>query len=259
MSSRQLFRPALVLLGGMGFVAGAAAQESADLLMVGGKVLTVDRDFSIASAVAVKDGKILAVGGDDLARKYTAKRTVDLKGRVLMPGFTDTHIHIRTSAQRDVDLIGVKSIAQLQELVRKKAKELGPGKWITGYGWDEAIFAEKRNPSRADLDAAAPDNPVALTRAGGHSIVGNSAAIKIAGITPQTPDPPSGLIEKDAKGQLNGVIRESNEMYLKHAPPNQWEDLSASYVESLKSLLALGITSVMDASGSIDDEPVGKG
>ncbi|WP_116813292.1 amidohydrolase [Steroidobacter cummioxidans] len=259
MSSSQWFRPALVLAGGMGFAASGVAQESADLVMFGGKVLTVDRDFSIASAVAVKDGKILAVGGDDLAKKYTAKRSIDLKGRTLLPGFTDTHIHIRTSARRDVDLVGVKSITELQELVRKKAKELGPGKWITGYGWDEAIFAEKRNPTRADLDAAAPDNPVALTRAGSHSIVGNSAAIKIAGLTPETPDPPSGLIEKDAKGQLNGVVRESNDMYLKHAPANQWEDLSDSYVASLKSLLALGITSVMDAGGTIDDEPVGKG
>lgn len=259
MSSWQLVRPALVLVGGMGFAAGAMAQESADLVMFGGKVLTVDRNFATASAVAVKDGKVLAVGGDDLAKKYTAKRSIDLKGRVLMPGFTDTHIHIRTSARRDVDLIGVKSIADLQQLVRKKAQELGPGQWITGYGWDEALFPDKRNPSRADLDVAAPNNPVALTRAGGHSIVGNSAAIELAGITRDTKDPPSGLIEKDAKGELNGVIRESNDMYLKHAPPNKWEDVSASYVASLKSLLALGITSVMDASGSIDDEPVGKG
>src|SRR5687767_6278754 len=108
MNSWQLFRPALVLLGGMGFAASSVAQESADLVMFGGKVLTVDRDFTTATAVAVKDGKILAVGGDDLAKKYQAKKSIDLKGRVLMPGFTDTHIHIRTSARRDVDLIGVK-------------------------------------------------------------------------------------------------------------------------------------------------------
>lgn len=259
MRSRQVFRSAIVLLGGVGFALSCAAKESADLLMYNGKVLTVDREFSIASAVAVKDGKILAVGGNDLAQQYDAKRSIDLKGRTLLPGFTDTHIHIRTSARRDVDLIDVKSIAELQQLVRKKAQELGPGQWITGYGWDEALFPEKRNPSRADLDAAAPNNPVALTRAGGHSIVGNSAAIKLAGLTPQTPDPPGGLIEKDEKGELNGVIRESNTLYLQHAPANKWEDVSASYLASLKALLPLGITSVMDASGSIDDEPVGKG
>jgi predicted amidohydrolase YtcJ len=259
MRSWQLFRSAMLLTTALGIAATASAKESADLLMYGGKVLTVDQQFSIASAVAVKDGKIIAVGGNDLLEKYEASRSVDLKGRVLMPGFTDTHIHIRTSARRDVDLRGVTSIAQLQQLVREKARELGPGQWITGYGWDEAIFAEKRNPSRADLDAAAPDNPVALTRAGGHSIVGNSAAIKIAGITRDTKDPPSGLIEKDANGEPNGVIREANNMYLQHAPPLTWEDVRASYVESLKALLPLGITSVMDASGTIDDEPVGKG
>jgi predicted amidohydrolase YtcJ len=231
----------------------------ADLLLYGGKVVTVDNDFSIASAVAVKDGKILAVGGDELAQQYPASQRLDLKGRVLMPGFTDTHIHIRTSARRDVDLINVKSIREMQELVRAKAQELGPGEWITGYGWDEALFAEKRNPLRGDLDAAAPDNPVVLTRAGGHSSVGNSAAIKIAGITRSTPDPESGLIERDAKGEPNGIIRERSDLYLRHAPPKKWEDLRDSYVASLKALLPLGITSVMDASGSIDDEPVGQG
>lgn len=257
---RQFFRPALLVLSVAALSTGCAAKkEQADLLLFGGKVLTVDRDFSIASVVAVKDGKIVAVGGEELAEKYEAPQRIDLKGRVLLPGFTDTHIHVRTAARRDVNLIDVKSIAEMQELVRKKAQELGPGEWITGYGWDEALFAEKRNPSRADLDAAAPDNPVALTRAGGHSIVGNSAAIKIAGLTPKTPDPPSGLIEKDAKGELNGMIRESNNLYLRHAPANKWEDVRDSYVASLRALLPLGITSVMDASGSIDDEPVGQG
>lgn len=259
MRVRQWVRSALVLAGGMGVATSVFAQESADLVMFGGKVITVDREFSIASTVVVKDGKVLAVGGDDLAKKYNAKRSVDLKGRTLMPGFTDTHIHIRTSARRDVNLIGVKSIKDLQQRVSKKAKELGPGKWITGYGWDEAIFAEKRNPSRVDLDAAAPDNPVALTRAGGHSVVGNSAAIKIAGVTRDTPDPESGLIEHDAKGELNGVIRERSDLYLKHAPRLTWDDVNTSYVASLKELLPLGITSIMDASGCIDDEPVGKG
>lgn len=230
--------------------------ELVDLLLVGGKVLTVDKDFSIHSAVAVKDGRIVAVGNDELARRYRAPTTIELKGRVLMPGFTDTHIHVMGSARRDVDIEPAVSIAQIQQLVRDKAKELGPGEWITGYGWDEARFAEKRNLLRSDLDAAAPDNPVVLTRAGSHSAVGNSRALAIAGITRDTPEPANGLIERDARGEPNGIIRERNDLYSKHFPPLTWQTMRDSYTAALSSLLPLGITSIMEASGSID-EPAG--
>ena len=203
--------------------AGWARQDSADLLLVHGKVLTVDERFTIQSAVAVKDGKILAVGGDDFERRYKAATVIDLKGRVLMPGFTDTHVHVRGQSRRDVDLEDATSIREVQRRVAAKAKELGAGEWVTGFGWDEAKFAERRNPLKSDLDAAAPNNPVALTRAGGHSSVGNSPAMKIAGITRTTPDPPSGLIEHDAKGEPNGIIRERNDLYTRHVPPATWE------------------------------------
>src|SRR5690606_37208274 len=121
MKTRSGFRSSILLLGIAALTAGCTSSDQgastgqdaavqADLLLYGGKVVTVDNDFSIASAVAVKDGKILAVGGAELTQQYPASQRLDLKGRVLMPGFTDTHIHIRTSARRDVDLINVKSI-----------------------------------------------------------------------------------------------------------------------------------------------------
>ncbi len=151
-----------------------------------------------------------------------------------------------------------KSIADIQELIRKKAAELGPGQWITGFGWDEALLAEKRNILRSDLDAAAPKNPVALTRAGGHSIVGNTQALKIAKIDRNTPDPQSGLIEKDAQGEPNGIIRERNDLYLRNVPRDKWDDMRGGYVATMKWLLTLGITSVFTTAG-IEDEPVGQG
>jgi predicted amidohydrolase YtcJ len=237
----------------------AGCSKPADVLLVNGKVLTVDPQFSIQSAVAVKDGKILAVGGNEIARKYKAPTTIDLRGRVLMPGFMDTHVHVFGRSRRDVELADAASIAELQQIVRAKAQELGAGEWVTGYGWDEAKFAEKRNPTRADLDAAAPDNPVVLTRAGGHSSVGNSKALQIAGITGKTPDPESGLIERDASGEPNGIIRERNDLYTSHVPPATWENVRDNYIAHLKALLPLGITSIIEASGSIDDEPVGQG
>jgi predicted amidohydrolase YtcJ len=100
---------------------------------------------------------------------------------------------------------------------------------------------------------------VVLTRAGGHSCVGNSLALKIAGVTRDTKDPPTGLIEHDTAGEPNGVIRERNDLYLQHVPKEEWKDLRAGYVEALRRLPPLGITSIMEASGSIDDEPVGAG
>ncbi len=237
----------------------ASAAEQADLILYDGKVLTVDKAFSIKSAVVVKDGKILAVGGDDLAKTYTAPKTVDLKGRTLLPGFMDTHLHIHEVAHRDIHPDAAKSIVEIQAQLRAKAKELGPGEWITGRGWDEALLTEKRNITRKDLDVATPNNPVVLTRAGGHSSVGNSLALKAAGITRTTEDPKSGLIEHYADGEPNGIIRERSDLYRKLVPDDTYEQMKPAYVAELKRLFTLGITSFESASGSIDDEPVGKG
>jgi predicted amidohydrolase YtcJ len=147
------------------------------------------------------------VGGDEIAERYAAERTVDLAGRLVVPGFNDTHTHIRGQARRHVDLGGVPSIADIQRLVGEKAAELGEGEWITGYGWSEDELAEGRRPLRDDLDAAAPANPVILTRAGGHSGVANSMALGLAEVDELTPQPEGGVIERDENGRLNGVIR----------------------------------------------------
>lgn len=236
-----------------------AATASADLIICCGKVLTVDESFSVKSAVAIKDGKITAVGGEEITHQYSARRRIDLHGRVLMPGFMDTHIHIIPTGRRDVDLHGVTSIKQLQSMLAPKARELGPGEWITGYGWDEAKFLEKRNPVRGDLDVATPKNPVLLERSGGHSAVANSLAMKIAGLTRATPQPAGGLIEHDASGEPNGIVRERYEVIFNMIPDQSWEELRPNAIAKLKALLPLGITSIMEASGTIDDEPVGAG
>lgn len=236
-----------------------AFADQADLLLINGKVLTVDKDFSVWSAVAVKDGKVAAVGGPELAKDWTAPRTIDLKGRTLMPGFIDTHMHLISVSPRSVEPAKARSIAELGQMVAAKAKALGPGEWVVGSGWDEALLAEKRNPTRADLDAMAPDNPVVLVRAGAHSAVGNSLALKLAGIDRNTPDPEGGLIERGADGVPNGIVRERTDLILKLVPPNTPAQMRPSYVKSLKDLLALGITSFMEAWTTIDDEPVEQG
>ena len=234
-----------------------AQGTSADLVLYNGKVVTVDDAFSIREAIVIKDGRIVAVGGNELRNRYTAARTIDLKGRTVMPGFYDTHIHLRGNSRRYVDLNDTTSLTQLKQQVSEKAKELGPGEWITGGGWDEYHFTEQRKPLRGDLDAASPNNPVVLVRAGGHSAVGNSKALEMADINSATPDPPRGLIEKDASGAPNGVIRERNDLYMRLVPKDNPADVRDSLLEDVRKQLRLGITSVIEAGSSVEPDVVG--
>jgi predicted amidohydrolase YtcJ len=253
------FATLIVIVPGAVSAEASPAHKSADLLLYNGHVLTVDAQDSVKSAVAVAKGKIVAVGGEELRRQYSAAQNIDLNGRTLLPGFTDTHLHPIVRTPRDIDVASARSVAEVQDMLRAKAAALGPGEWITGEGWQESNLAEKRNLSRADLDAAAPNNPVLLVRAGGHSSVSNSAALKLAGIDRATPDPKSGLIEHDPSGEPNGIIRERSDLVSKLIPPAKWEEVRQSYVDNLRALLALGITSFFDASGTIDDEPITQG
>ena len=159
--SQNMKKPiAVFVLAALSPLGLAQAKDAADLILYNGKVLTVDKDFSIKSAIAVKDGKILAVGGEEIAKNYSAPKMVDLKGRTLMPGFMDNHLHPKSMSHRAIDPTKANSIVDIQSQLRAKAKELGPGEWITGYGWDEALLKEKRNLTRKDLDVATPNNPV---------------------------------------------------------------------------------------------------
>lgn len=241
-----------------GSVTGLSAQNtSADLILYNGKVVTVDDAFSIREAIVIKDGRIAAVGGNELRSRYAAARAIDLRGRMVMPGFHDTHIHMAGHSRRYIDLNNTTSLEQLRQQVSEKARELGPGEWVTGSGWDEYHFREERKPLRADLDAAAPNNPVVLTRAGGHSSVGNSKALELAHIRRGMPDPERGLIERDAQGEPNGIIRERNDLYTSLVPKDKPADVRDSLLENVRAQLKLGITSVIEAGASVDPEVVG--
>ena len=219
-----------------------------DLILTNGKIITVDDEFSIRDTVIVDDGRILETGGAELTLKYQSEETVDLQGKVLMPGFNDSHTHIRGRPQRYIELGDVSSISEIQDLIRTKITEIGEGEWVTGYGWSEDELEEGRRPLRSDLDAAAPNNPVILTRAGGHSAVVNSSALNRADVTLATPQPEGGVIERGQDGQLNGVIRERQELVGRLVPDSTYEELIASLETNLNDLLRLGITSITDAS-----------
>ncbi len=252
LSRRHFLATAGISAIGGSLIQGQTPQQTADLVLFNGRIVTVDDAFSIREAIVVKDGRILAVGGNELRNGYMAARSIDLRGRMVMPGFHDTHIHLGGHSRRYIDLNDTTSLAQLKQQVSEKARELGPGEWITGGGWDEYHFTEQRKPLRADLDAAAPNNPVVLTRAGGHSSVGNSKALELADINAASPDPPRGLIEKDASGKPNGVIRERNDLYTRLVPRDKPADVQDSLLQNVRDQLKLGITSVTEAGSSVE-------
>ena len=245
----------LIVIATLGFSACSQEVEDSrkqvDTILHNGKVVTIDANLSIASAVAVSGDKIVAVGDAELLNAYTAGSMIDLNGKFLMPGFIDSHTHLRGHPRRYIDLTKTTSIEQIKGLVREKVDELGTGEWISGYGWSEDFMAEERRPLRSDLDEAAPDNPVLLTRAGGHSAVMNSMALRRAEVDENTEQPEGGVIEKDDRGRLNGVIRERQEIVGNLIPEATFEGVRDSLVLALKEQLSLGITSVTQATGSI--------
>ena len=240
--------PALLLVACGQPASEAPVAGPVDLILTNAKVLTVDANFSIHNTVVVDAGRIVATGDGGLAQRYRTDNLVDLQGKVLMPGFIDSHIHIRGRPQRYIELSEVTSIREIQDLIRAKIEEIGEGEWITGYGWSEDELDEGRRPLRADLDLVAANNPVTLTRAGGHSAVVNSLALELAEVTLDTPQPDGGVIERGPDGQLNGVIRERQEIVGRLVPDSTYQELISSLEVNLNALLAKGITSITDAS-----------
>jgi len=223
----------------------------------------VDDSFSLAQAVAVKGGRVQAVGSTEEIRKLAGKGTevVDLKGRTAMPGLYDSHLHV-VSTGTALQMINCRtppmmSIEDMKKAVAEKVKQAKPGEWIQGRGWDQAKLAEHRNPSRWDLDGVSPDNPVVLTRTCGHLLVANSVALKIAGVTKKTKDPVGGRIVRDAKGEPTGMLEESPAMNLVrlHVPPVGIPETMKAIKTACKSFNEVGITSVIDA-GDTEDEMV---
>ncbi len=172
---------------------------AADLLLVNGKIVTVDEKFSTQEAIAVKDGKVLAVGSTKEMKKLEGDSTevIDLEGKTVLPGLYDSHLHmLNTGATLQVincRTPPMRSIADMAKAVGEKANKAKPGEWIVGRGWDQVKLAEHRNPTRYDFDKVAPNNPVYLTRTCGHLAVVNTKALELAGITKSTKDTKSAL------------------------------------------------------------------
>jgi predicted amidohydrolase YtcJ len=184
-----------------------------DLILIHGNILTVDSKDSTAQAVAIRKGKIIAVGSDrDIQQLVTqATQVVDLHGRTATPGLIDSHGHFADGGLNElfhVDLSAVGRIDEVLDKLREKAATLKPGEWLQGDGWDEGKLEERRYLYASDLDKVTPNNPVWLTQTTGHYGVANSYALKLAHVATQTPDPPAGTIDRDPHGAPTGVLKE---------------------------------------------------
>ncbi|HJT45432.1 MAG TPA: amidohydrolase family protein, partial [Chthoniobacterales bacterium] len=211
----------LFSLCALNFAVGAAndnadssrlSEKDADLVLLNANVYTVNEKQPRAQAVAVKAGRILFVGSNDDARKLHATHVIDLHGRTVVPGLTDSHCHIFGIGERELtlNLEGVNTLDDFLARVKERVAKTESGKWITGRGWIETFWKPARFPTRQELDEVAAVNPVFLTRADGHASVANSAALKIAGIDKNTSNPFGGEILKDkTTGEPTGMLTDS--------------------------------------------------
>lgn len=235
----------------------APPECAADLILHGGTVLTMDRANRRAEAVAIRRGEIVVVGNDRAALRLAGPRTrvVDLAGRAALPGFIETHSHPMSAGRQrragvDVSTPPNETIEDILERVAARVRATPKGDWIQGGRYDDTLLREMRHPTRRDLDRAAPDHPVYLVHVSGHLAAVNTAALVIAGITRDTPDPPGAKIFRDEHGEPTGVLAEDAALSLvsRHlpaaTPDEMMEDLAAASAE----YVAAGITSCTDAS-----------
>jgi predicted amidohydrolase YtcJ len=237
-----------------------AAVPPADLVVLNGKVLTLDAGSRRVSAVAIKDGVFVAVGSDSEVRKHVGPqtRTLDAQGRSVVPGLIESHVHA-TGASRgeaNVPFRQLHSIAEIQEWVRQRAKVVPPASWIQLPRVDVTRIRERRIPNRADLDAAAPDNPAVFTWQYANKTVQalNSRAIAAAGITKDTKAPAGGKIHFAADGQPTGVMENANALIAKFLPGRDVpaEKYHDSLVTLLKRYNEIGITSITERNSSVE-------
>ncbi|MEE8587330.1 MAG: amidohydrolase [Acidobacteriota bacterium] len=264
MMQRNWGIPAILLAGGLALLAAGCASEprqAADLVLYNGKVVTVDEAGTEAQAVAVKDGKILAVGSDDEIRSHIQEGTeeIDLEGRLAIPGFIEGHGHFMGlgNAKLILDLTKPKNWDEIVALVAEAVQSAQPGEWIRGRGWHQDKWDKPPDPSwegfpvHDSLSAVSPRNPVALTHASGHASFVNAKALEVSGVDGKTPNPQGGEILLDKQGRPTGLLRERAQGLVRggNQLSAQEREAQARKVAQLaiQDCLSKGITSFQDA------------
>jgi predicted amidohydrolase YtcJ len=234
-----------------------AATPRVDAVYYHGNVITgvgLPEAPARVTAIALGGHEIIAAGDDAtvLRLKQRGTKLVDLKGAFVMPGFNDAHVHLADAGQTKlgVDLDGCSGLADMLSRVSAAAKQALPGQWLLGGGWDHTLWANQTLPTRQDLDRVSGDHPALLVRVDGHIAVANTAALGIAGVTRQTPNPAGGQFDHDASGDLTGIVREGPALHLvqSHIPPPGPELRRRAILLALKDAAAHGVTSIQDYS-----------
>lgn len=235
-----------------------ASRESVDHIFVNGKIWTADDARPRAEALAVSGEKIVAAGTTEEIRKLAVPGTavVDLHGRLVVPGFQDSHAHWPGSSVNEVDLHGAETLKEFQSRLLEFAKAHPKLPWITGHGWGYSAFPNQ-TVDKKYIDAVISDRPVYVTERDGHMGLANGKALQLAGVTKATADPPNGHIMKDANGEPTGEFKEAAQrLIFKRIPERTDEDRYQSLLVHMDEAAAAGLTSVQDASTSLDSFPV---
>ena len=233
---------------------------SADTVFINGKVATVDKDFSFKNAIAVKDGWIIDVGGNEEIRERIGPDTevIDLGGKVILPGAHDAHIHaISYTFNNTCCYLGqeaARTLPEITAILAQEVKKFAPGEWVQGAGFNP-MFIEGRDHAAEpitcwDIDEATPDNPVAIMYDSAHELLANSMAMKLCGITKDTPDPPGGRIGRDSQGRPNGEFTEMSSIAMITGEIPQWSDdaICEAIIKVQKQLNSEGYTSYTDST-----------
>ncbi len=229
--------------------------ERADLVIINGKVLTIDKDNPMAEAIAVKGETIIAVGSTAEISKLISDRTtkiIDAGGRLVIPGFNDAHVHFHPLDPDYIELRYTIDPSVITAKVREQVAKSKPGVLIKGGHWEHEMFTDRKWPTKELIDKVSPDNPVMLWRADGHSVLVNSYILKASGITKNTPDPFGGEIQKDPfTGEPTGILKENAEELIKtgevKAERTDLENdarLWKGYLLALQEARELGVTSI---------------
>jgi hypothetical protein len=247
---------ALVARADVRTVRGAQdAGQPADVIVVNAKLVTMDARSTTAQAVAIRDGRFVAIGADRDIRPMAGRLThvIDAQGRTVVPGLIDSHVHALGVAAGEMTqpFRNLSSVAEIQAWVRQRASAVAPGAWI----WTPRVFPtrvkERRFPTRAELDAAAPHNPVVVD--GAYALMVNSAAIRAASIGPDTPNPAGGAIVRDARGEATGLLRNVGGLLSKYRSGERDENQpSLEALERVHEAYArAGITSIGERGASL--------
>lgn len=230
-----------------------AAQDIPDLVLVNGVIYTGDAAKPRVEALAVKGERIMATGSTQQIRALAGEgtRVLDLQGRFAMPGFNDAHIHMANGGQARlaVELNGAATLEEFQQRIRARLGEFKAGEWITGRGWDHTLWPGKKFPTAKDLDAVSTEHPMIFNRVDGHVAIANSLALKMAGITRNTQDPPGGEIERDQDGNPTGLLKENAMGLVRRQMPDLTPAQRRRAIElALEEAAQHGVTSVQDNS-----------